>query len=544
MQNSITVGRTDQSDLVIPSPFLSSQHARIEVVDLDTLTFHIEDLGSTNGTFVNGERVDEAEFAVGDQILLGEYEMRPAEYLFHFLDGDLAGGSGSGTAVLLSAVFMVLGAAVGAWVAADFFGLGNFSDLVLRTLAFVLLAQLLVYLGVMTYRTFKKIKFDKAYYRQQHEGFIEKLSIDLQAQLDAQKVNENRWTGFRRFEVAKKVEECKDITSFHLVPHDGKEIPAYYPGQYLTVKLQIPGQKKDTIRCYSLSDSYKEDHYRISVKKLAPPPDAPDAPPGLASACLHDQVNEGDIVDLKPPTGNFYLDVRRSEGVVLLAGGIGATPMVSMLAALIENNFRQPIWFFYGVRDSFELFEGEWLQSVAERYNNVNLVLCFTRPGDYEQLGEDYHHHGRVTLDLLKQHLETNNYRFFLCGPGPFMESLTTGLKEWGVPDNEVYMEAFGPASVGTKSAPEVQETGEQFEIDFAKSQNKVKSSSAQTILEIAEANSIPLDFGCRVGNCGTCSIAIRSGEVKYEGDHDADIEDGSCLACIAKPASNLVVDV
>lgn len=549
MQTSLTVGRTDQSDLVIPSPFLSSQHAKIELIDIDTLTFVIEDLGSTNGTTVNGERVEESEFVIGDRIQLGEYELKPSEFIFYFLEGGVPGqqgGGSTGTAVLLSAIFMVVGGALGAWVATSFFGLGNFSDVALRTVAFVLLLQLFVYLGVLSYRTIQNLKFDKSFYRQQHEGFVEKLSIDLQAQLDAKKVDDHRWTGFRRFEVARKVEECRGISSFYLKPHDGKEIPAYYPGQYLTFRLQIPGQTRDVIRCYSLSDCYREDHYRISIKRAEPPPDAADAPPGLASSFFHDSVNEGDIVDVKPPTGNFYLNVRQSEGVVLLAGGIGVTPMLSMLSALVETNSRQPVWFFYGVKNSFELVQVEHLRSIAESHNNVELVLCFSKPQDYEELGEDYHHAGRVTTDLLKEKLGTNNYQFYLCGSGPFMDSLTTGLNEWGVPDNKVHTEAFGPSSVSKKPAPgEAQaDTGEQFEIDFAKSQNKVKSSNLRTILEIAEENSVPLDFGCRVGNCGTCSIAIRSGNVKYEGDHDADIEEGSCLACIAKPASNLVLDI
>ena len=97
------------------------------------------------------------------------------------------------------------------------------------------------------------------------------------------------------------------------------------------------------------------------------------------------------------------IPVDRAEGVVLLAGGVGVTPMLSMTAALIEKNSRQPIWFFYGIRNSYDLIQVEFLRQAAERNNNFNLVICFSNPAEYEELGEDYHHKGRVSVDLLKK---------------------------------------------------------------------------------------------------------------------------------------------
>ena len=186
---------------------------------------------------------------------------------------------------------------------------------------------------------------------------------------------------------------------------------------------------------------------------------------------------------------------------------------------------------------------------MVAKHKGIHLHNCYSRPGPDDVHGRDYQHEGRVTVELFKRLLPSNNYDYFLCGPGAFMESITDDLRAWGVPDEWVHFEAFGPASVKRAASPAVklsltQAPFSNTEITFAKSGRKVQWDPAHaSLLEMAEANDIKIDAGCRAGNCGSCLVAIKSGQVDYLGGHGADAEAGSCLACICKPRGNLVID-
>jgi len=179
-------------------------------------------------------------------------------------------------------------------------------------------------------------------------------------------------------------------------------------------------------------------------------------------------------------------------------------------------------------------------------HENVHLRLCFSNPKEDEVEGEGFHHAGFVSVELFKQVLPSSNYEYYLCGPPPMVASLTTDLREWGVPDADVHLETFGPASVKKKApSPEnaaAAPTGQV--VTFARSSKNVTwDGSHDSILELAEANGIELDFGCRAGSCGTCITAVKTGEVGYVEEPDAQPESGSCLACIAVPKTDLALD-
>ena len=165
------------------------------------------------------------------------------------------------------------------------------------------------------------------------------------------------WNGSRKFEIHRKQREAEGVHSFYLVPHDGKPLPPFLPGQYLTFQLRIPDQPKPVIRCYSLSDSPNNpDYYRVSIKKVPPPRDQPDKPPGLSSTYFNDMLQEGAILDVKAPSGQFFLDMTSERPIVFVGGGIGLTPVLSMLTALTESGIRREVWFFLGVRNGKEHF--------------------------------------------------------------------------------------------------------------------------------------------------------------------------------------------
>ena len=370
----------------------------------------------------------------------------------------------------------------------------------------------------------------------------------LHGQMERDK-GSSTWSGLRKFRINRKVPEGGGISSFYLVPHDGKEIPQFDPGQYLTFSLRLPDREKPLVRCYSLSDgSLQREHYRVSIKRADPPRKAPEAPPGVSSSFFHNALNEGDIVDVKAPSGNFYLDISKHTPVVLIGGGIGLTPMLSMLNTLCESDSQRETWLFYGVRNGEEHIMREHLAQLEAEHENVHLQVCYSNPRDgVDTDGTDYHHAERVSIELFKRVLPSNNYEYYICGPGPMMESMTNGLREWGVPDSDVHFEAFGPASV-KKTAPAEKKavpTGAAaIEVVFSKSGKTLKwDGSAESILELAENNGIDIDSGCRAGSCGTCITALKGGEVDYIEEPGALPEDSSCLACIAVPKNNLTLD-
>lgn len=367
------------------------------------------------------------------------------------------------------------------------------------------------------------------------------------------------WEGTRKFVVSDKVEEAKDICSFYLSPHDGKPLASYQPGQFLTFQLHIPGQPKPVVRCYSLSDApprcgqedvavtQENNRYRVSIKRIPPPRDNPDAPPGLSSGYFHDQINPGDILDVKAPGGHFFLDTSHERPVVLIGGGIGITPVLSMLNYLVATGSKREIWFYLGVINSIDQPMKEHLATLRSQ-PNINIRICYSNPLEGDVEGKDYDVKGWVGVDLFKEDLGVNNYDFYICGPPPMMSMVTANLGEWGVPDSRIHFEAFGPASVkkpGQKQAePEKKE--EAIEITFARSEKTLTwTGEHENLLEFGLEHDIPMDSGCRAGtNCGSCTTAIHKGEVDYVGDpNTADVESGACLTCCAIPKGPLTLD-
>ncbi|BBM86440.1 FHA domain-containing protein [Candidatus Uabimicrobium amorphum] len=369
----------------------------------------------------------------------------------------------------------------------------------------------------------------------------EKLKPEVQVKLNH---GDDLVFGDVPFKVSLPAGEAKEgtgsgICSFYLSPHDGRPLPSFEPGQYLTFQFKVPGETKPAVRCYSLSDSPKLDYYRVSIKRHF----RKDKSPGLISHYWHDHVQEGDIIDVKAPGGKFYLDMDKQTPIVLIAGGVGITPCLSMLNTILDRKSKRETWFFYGLRNGKEHVFKEYLESVALENDHVRLHVCYSRPNDEDVKGKDYQHAERVSVDLFKRLLPSNNYDYYMCGPGPMMKSVVEGLDDWGVPEKNVHYEAFGPASVKkAKPAPAPAAGAPATKVTFAKSDQTVDWTGG-TILELGEAAGISMESGCRAGNCGACVIALKSGEVNYVSEPSDPPEAGTCYACIAEPKGDIAVD-
>jgi ferredoxin-NADP reductase len=414
-----------------------------------------------------------------------------------------------------------------------------------RVVGLALVAGLLVWLALEIFRALRRLAGET----KQQRVTLEKLRAQLQeTRLRCREAEQAQagWNGLRKFTVVKKVCECEDVHAFYLKPHDGRPLPAFKPGQYLTFQLDLPGRDKPLIRCYSLSDSPK-DYYRVTIKKEKSPPDKPDVPPGAGSSYFVDVVKEGDILNVKAPTGHFCLDMTKANPVVLIAGGVGITPMLCMANAIAASGSKREAWFFFGVRNRREHIHKAELEKLAAENENIHLHVCYSKPGEKDVKGADYHHEGRVSIELLKELLPANNFEYYLCGSGAFMKSLTDGLEAWGVPDKDVFFEAFGPATVKKKTAaPTVEETTHlaKINVTFARSNKTVRwEPSSENLLEFAQSQGVKIDSGCCAGSCGSCVVAIKAGAVDYLKKPDAEPEAGTCLTCVCRPKNDLVLD-
>ena len=281
---------------------------------------------------------------------------------------------------------------------------------------------------------------------------------------------------------------------------------------------------------------------------MPPPPNLPDASPGLSSNYFHDSIFEGDILDVKAASGHFHLDTTKHTPVVLIGGGIGVTPVLSMLNQICESGSTRETWFFYGVRNINEHVMKEHLEQIADEHENVHIQICYSDVIDGAVEGRDYHHFERVSVDLFKRVLPSSNYDYYLCGPGPMMNAIVSDLGEWGVPEKDIHFEAFGPATVKKaapdKAAGERAAAAEGIEVVFAKSGKTCNwNPDADSLLDFAEENDIEIDFGCRAGSCGSCITAIRSGSVDYVVEPGSPPESGSCLTCISVPKTSITLD-
>ena len=383
--------------------------------------------------------------------------------------------------------------------------------------------------------------------RDHDERQVWRLRLDAAAALlKRNESNTYSWSGFRKFTVSERHEECAGVVSFTLLPHDRRPLPSYLPGQFLTFKIKH--QHQVIRRCYSLSDApdypignprtssiLQQPSYRVTIKRI----EGPEGP-GICSNYFHDQVQVGTILDVAAPSGYFVLDPEDPRPVVFLAAGIGVTPLFSMVRSICNSgrSHQREVWFFLGIRDREHGVFRESLEQLAHTHDNLNLHICYSQLPMGTPIDRRFEHRGRISIDLLKQLLPANNYSYLMCGPESMMTGMRSALRDWGVPDDDIQQEVFSAIRQPLRT------TTPTAKVTFAKSDMTcVWNAEEGSILDFATAHGIVIDSGCRAGSCGSCMTAIRSGEVDYVSHPGTSIEDGSCLTCIAVPKTDLIID-
>jgi nitric oxide dioxygenase len=284
-------------------------------------------------------------------------------------------------------------------------------------------------------------------------GFLADIFIAREAAIyQKQAATSGGWNGFRKFVVERKNRESEIITSFYLRPQDGGALATYKPGQYITVKIEHPNMTT-TPRNYSLSDRPGVDHYRISVKRE--PRLAAGAPAGLVSNYLHDYIQEGDTLKIGPPCGEFTLDLSLSveRPIILLSGGIGITPILSMLKCLAHHRVEVPIYFVHAARNGRVHALADEVRRIAAEMPNIRTHFRYDAPHADDLKNKLCDSAGFVDRAFLREWLPTNDADFYFCGPKPFMTGVFRALKEWEVDESRIHFEFFGPRQEITSAA-------------------------------------------------------------------------------------------
>ncbi len=336
--------------------------------------------------------------------------------------------------------------------------------------------------------------------------------------------------------MAKVERESEIISSFYLRRCDGERISPWAAGQFLPIRVAIPGQSEPVLRTYTLSTRCNPEFYRLSIRC--------GEGASLLSQFMHTAVKAGFRLQAMTPRGKFFLDESSSRPVVLVSGGVGITPMIAIAEHIVEHGKRtgqyRPIHFIHGTQNSGVQAFGKHIRELAAQHPALKVHVCYSHPTGNDKIGVTHDSEGRIDTDLLRRLLPLGDYDFYLCGPSQFMNALYSGLTGIGVRPERIHYESFGPGTVLKpelhRKSVEERRTG-SVRVKFAKSAIETEWSHADgTLLELAEEVGLAPAFGCRSGICGTCKTKIASGAVDYLEEPLADRGEGEILLCCSVP--------
>ncbi|NUZ08514.1 2Fe-2S iron-sulfur cluster-binding protein [Piscinibacter koreensis] len=345
-----------------------------------------------------------------------------------------------------------------------------------------------------------------------------------------------KWQGQLR--VGAIMSETPSVKTLRLLPVSGNgPLPfTFLPGQFLNLTFWIGGAKMN--RSYSISSSPTQRGFvDVTVKR---------EPRGAVSRHVDDLLKVGDRIDAGGPVGRFTFTGAEADSIVLIAGGVGITPMMSITRYLTEQSWAGEIYFVYACRAPVDFVFAKDVAELQQVNPRLHVAVTMERPEGTDWQG----HRGRITKEFLAETIPgIGSRRIHLCGPPVMMDAVRAILNELKVPPEQVKTEDFGtaaptpggPGATGRSAAPA---TGPV--VTFSNTGKASKSRDGQTVLELSEELDIGIEFACRVGTCGICKVKMTSGEVDMAVDDALDAEDkasGIILACQAKPRTPITVE-
>ncbi len=347
-----------------------------------------------------------------------------------------------------------------------------------------------------------------------------------------------KWSG--KLRVGHVFQETSDVKTFRVMNPLGGVLPfSYLPGQFITVTVSTEG--KPVKRSYTIASSpTQHDYLEIVVKHKEG---------GEVSGYLHDHVREGDLLEFSGPAGSFTFTGRECKCILLIGGGVGITPLMSVLRFLTDRSWPGDIYLLYGCRKPEDIIFREELEYLQRRHPNVHVVITISQPEGTDWKGTT----GRISKELITQSIPDLASRYVhICGPVPLMEAVKKILGELGVPKERVKTEAFGPAlgkPESTKPPARAAEpaTGVALPtVCFALSDKSAPLPPDKPILDIADEIGVEIDNSCRSGICGLCKVKLLSGQVTMDVEDSLTPEDKAAniiLACQAKSTGNVEVE-
>lgn len=345
-------------------------------------------------------------------------------------------------------------------------------------------------------------------------------------------------TRWRPFRVTKIVDESASIRSFYLQPDDGaRGLLPYQAGQHLPIRIRMADIDKPVIRTYTLSVAPSDGVYRISIKR-----------DGAVSNYLHDTIRLGDLIEARAPDGSFTIDARQKRPAVLIAAGVGITPILAMLRHIVYEGLRtrksRQTVLFQAARSKCDRPFGREIEELVKSSGGAVRVVRVLSDIQGAEEGVDYDASGRIDVGLLSRFLPFGDYDFYLCGPPQFTQSLYDGLRELNIADSRIHAEAFGPSSLtrsrdsGAVVVERPQPSTQPVPVVFTESLKEARwNPGSGTLLELAEIRGLSPEFSCRTGTCGTCKTKISGGAITYVKEPTVPLAQDEVLICCAVPA-------
>jgi ferredoxin-NADP reductase len=330
--------------------------------------------------------------------------------------------------------------------------------------------------------------------------------------------------GWTETKVLKVLDQTEEIRTFRFRRPKGFD---FKPGQFLTVQIPVDG--KPMIRCYSICSAPETRHVlEISVKRQ-----------GVVSGALHATLRKGSVVRVRRPAGPFVYPAGDPRPLVLLAGGVGITPLISMLRHAVVAEPARRVTLVLSVRTGNDIPFREELATFSQNHSQARVVLALTRG---EERGPEIHR-GRVDAELIRRLTgDPASAVYCICGPGPMIDGMKELLASLGVPKEQVRAEAF-EAAVASASAS----AGATVPVDLvlARTGSTIKVPPGRSLLEAAEAAGAEIPFSCRAGVCQSCRTRLISGEVDCEAPalDDTDRDGGYIYPCVAWAKTNCTIE-
>lgn len=346
---------------------------------------------------------------------------------------------------------------------------------------------------------------------------------------------------WQKYKVVKTRDESSVIRSFSLQPSDGAALVDFKAGQHLTIRTKDSVSSTTLVRNYTVSSAPGDTAFRISVKR---------EDTGTLSPHLHSSLQLGTEIDILAPRGGFVFDPQEKRPAVLIAAGVGITPMISMAEdaanELVRARYQRELTVIHAASSSTErAFYDEFTSLAAESQGQLRYISLLKHVTSTERIGTDYSSTARIDADLLRCWLSLTDYDFYLCGPAAFMQEVYDTLREIGVRNKRIFAESFGPAAltrdcdIPTHEPPLIAEA-DSAQVRFACTGTEhTWSKGEETLLGFAERHDIEAPFSCRSGSCGSCATKLNAGAVAYRTQPTASIEPGEVLLCCAVPAQN-----